>query len=62
MWTYDNNQFLKFCLVFFGFGSLLNLSFGLYAMSFHHILNGILLGLISVWIVRIQSHFRNAGV
>ncbi len=61
MWTYDNEQFLKFCLIFFGFGSMLNFSFGLYAMSLNHILNGILLGIISVWIIRMQSYYENIG-
>jgi len=58
MLVYDDKQFLKFCLIFFGFGSILNFSFGLYAVSFNYILNGILLAIVSVGIFNIV---RNKG-
>ncbi len=52
--TYDNQQFLKFCFVFFLMGSILNLSFGIYNSNGGYIVNGILLGAVSagVWQVR----------
>ena len=58
--TYDNQQFLKFCLVFFLIGSLLNLYFGIYNSNVQYIVNGILLGAISagVWQVRKIAAFK----
>ncbi len=52
--TYDNQQFLKFCFVFFLIGSILNLYFGIYTSNGGYIVNGILLGAVSVgvWQVR----------
>ncbi len=52
--TYDNQQFLKFCFVFFLIGSMLNLYFGTYTSNTGYIVNGILLGAVSVgvWQVR----------
>lgn len=52
--TYDNQLFLKFCLVFFLIGSIINLYFGIYTLNGGYIINGILLGAVSVgvWQVR----------
>lgn len=52
--TYDNQQFLKFCILFFFIGSILNLYFGIYTSNGGYIVNGILLGTVSVglWQVR----------
>lgn len=52
--TYDNQQFLKFCFVFFLAGSILNIYFGIYTSNGGYILNGILLGAVSagVWQAR----------
>ena len=52
--TYDNQQFLKFCLVFFFIGSVLNLYFGIYTSNGGYLVNGILLGAMSlgVWQVK----------
>jgi hypothetical protein len=52
--TYDNTQFLIFCFWFFLAGSLVNLSFGIYASNGGYIVNGILLGIVSagIWHVR----------
>ncbi len=61
MWTYDNKQFLKLCMVFFVFGSVLNLFLGLYVMNFNYIMNGILIGIVSAGIGRVLFYCRNAG-
>ncbi len=52
--TYDNPQFLRFCFVFFLIGTILNLYFGIYTSNRGYIVNGILLGAVSVgvWQVR----------
>ena len=52
--TYDNQHFLKFCFVFFLLGSILNLYSGIYTSNDGYIVNGILLGAVSVgvWQVR----------
>ncbi len=58
--TYDNQQFLKFCFVFFLIGSFLNLYFGIYTSNGEYIINGILLGAVSVgvWHVRKIATFK----
>ncbi len=61
MWAYDNKQLLKFALIYFGFGSMLNFSFGLYVMSFNHVLNGILLSIVTLGISRILNSIRDDG-
>lgn len=53
IWTYDNKQLLEFALIYFGFGIVLNFSYGLYTMSLNHLSNGILLGIVSLGISRI---------
>lgn len=60
MWTYENKRLLKFAFIFFEFGSMLNFSFGLYAMSFNHVLNGILLGIVTLGIGRILYIYRQS--
>lgn len=61
MWTYENKNFLKFCLIFLGFGSMLNLFFGLYDMNFNYVMNGILIGIVSVGIARILLFYKSNG-
>ncbi len=46
--TYDNQKFLKFCFVFLLIGSILNLYSGIHTSNGGYIVNGILLGAVSV--------------
>jgi len=55
MLTYDNPGFLKFCFVFFFIGSILNLYFGLYTSDREHIVNGILLGIVSIGLWQVKK-------
>ncbi len=53
--TYDNPQFLRFCFLFFLIGSILNLYFGIYTSNIGYVVNGILLGLVSVGIWQVRK-------
>ncbi len=52
--TSDDQKFLKFCFVFLLIGSILNLYSGIHTSNGGYIINGILLGAVSVgvWQVR----------
>jgi len=58
MWTYDNAQFHRILMYFFGFGAVINGAYGLYCAEFYGIFNAIMLGILSIMCYKLYNMYK----